>query len=44
MGANTLVVKKKHERIQWQEKQSEWENTEVWKVKGKGDGSPEGQS
>ena len=43
MGADASVVKKK----QWnpmQVKQSEWKNTEIWKVKGKAMDTNTGES
>jgi len=44
IGADTSVVKKKHEWNSMAIKKSEWKNTEIWKAKGKAMDTKTGES
>ena len=45
MGADTSAVKEKNtHEIQWQMKKSGWNNTEIWKAKGKAMDTNTGES
>jgi len=44
MGADTPVVRRNTNEIQWQEKKSEWKNTEMYKVKRKAMDTNTGES